>query len=74
LHPRSLGAGVAIGEVDQAGKLAVELDVKLSFVRHQTNLLDQLPEALGGLRELIAAFATALILPLHSPGPKISQK
>jgi hypothetical protein len=50
LHPRSFGAGVAVCEVNEAGKLAIKLDSELPVVRHQPNLFDQVPEARGGLQ------------------------
>jgi hypothetical protein len=50
LHPRSLGAGVFVCEVDKGCKLAIELHPQLSIFRHESDLFDELSEAFRGFQ------------------------
>src|SRR5262245_30933438 len=49
LHPRFLGTGVAVCEVEEGCKLAIKLHSKLSILRHQPDLFNELPDAFRGL-------------------------
>ena len=49
LHPRSLGAGVLVCEVDKGGKLTIKLHPELSIVRYEPDLFDELTNAFHGL-------------------------
>ena len=47
LQPRSLGAGVSVGEVDQGCKLAVKRELKLPVLWYEPDLVDKLTDAFG---------------------------
>src|SRR6476659_10708994 len=46
LHPRSVGAGVPICEVDQGCQLAIKLNLKLPTIWHAPDLFDEFTDAL----------------------------
>jgi hypothetical protein len=54
LHPRSLGAGVPVCEIDKGGKLAIKLHPELSIVRYEPDLFDKLT---GCIPRLLGAYA-----------------
>ena len=53
LHPRSLGAGVSVCEVDQGCKLAVKLDRKLPMLWYEPDLFDDFTDAFGSFQASI---------------------
>jgi len=51
LHPRSFGAGVSVCEVEEGCELAIEFYPELTLLRHESNLSDELMDALRSLAD-----------------------
>jgi hypothetical protein len=48
--PVPLERGVLVSKIDKGCELAIELDLELSIVGHEPDLLDQVPDAFGSFQ------------------------